>query len=119
MSRAISGRQSLPRQGKRVRIFVGEAEQWQGKPLYRAIVELAQQQDMRGATVLRGIEGFGPEHHLSTERLPDIANNLPLVVEIVESAEQVEAFLPLLDQIVQRGTIIVIPVEIIYSGDIQ
>lgn len=115
MTRAISGQQSLPRQGKRVRIFIGEAEQWQGKLLYRAIVELAQQQDIRGATVLRGIEGFGPEHHLSTERLPDIADNLPLIVEIVESAEQVELLLPLLDRIVQRGMITVTPVEIIYS----
>ena len=116
MTRAISGRQSLPRQGKRVRIFIGEAEQWQGKLLYRAIVELAQQQGIRGATVLRGIEGFGPEHHLSTERLPDIADNLPLIVEIVESAEQVELLLPLLDRIVQRGMITVTPVEIVYSG---
>ena len=116
MTEAISGRQSLPRQGKRVRIFIGEAEQWQGKLLYRAIVELAQQQGIRGATVLRGIEGFGPEHHLSTDRLPDIANNLPLIVEIVESVEQVEELLPLLDRIVQRGMITVTPVEIVYSG---
>lgn len=119
MTRAISGRQSLPRQGKRVRIFIGEAEQWQGKLLYRAIVELAQQQGIRGATVLRGIEGFGPEHHLSTDRLPDIADNLPLIVEIVESAEQVELLLPLLDRIVQRGMITVTPVEIVYSGSAQ
>lgn len=110
------GQQALPRQGKRIRIFIGEAEEWQGKLLYRAIIELAQQQGIRGATVLRGIEGFGPEHHLSTERLPDIANNLPLIVEIVESAAQVEALLPLLDGIVQRGMITVAPVEIVYSG---
>ncbi|MEO8953116.1 MAG: DUF190 domain-containing protein [Ktedonobacteraceae bacterium] len=116
MTRAISRRQSLPRQGKRVRIFIGEAEQWQGKLLYRAIVELAQQQGIRGATVLRGIEGFGPAHHLSTERLPDIADNLPLIIEIVESAEQVELLLPLLDRIVQRGMITVTSVEIVYSG---
>src|SRR5579859_2423611 len=114
MTRAISGRQSLPRHGKRVRIFIGEAEQWQGKLLYRAIVELAQQQGMRGATVLRGIEGFGPEHHLSTERLPDIADNLPLIVEIVDDEERIEHFLPLLDRLVQRGMITSTPVEIIY-----
>lgn len=106
----------LPRQGKRVRIFIGEAEEWRGKLLYRAIIELAQKNGVWGVTVLRGIEGFGPEHHLSTERLPDIADNLPLIVEIVESAEQVEALLPLLDRIVERGMISVAPVEIIYSG---
>lgn len=88
---------------------------WQGKPLYRAILELVQQQGAAGATVLRGIEGFGPAHHLSTERLPDISDNLPLIVEIVESDERVEALLPLLDSIVQRGTISVSPVEIVSS----
>jgi uncharacterized protein len=106
----------LPGTGKRIRIFIGEAEEWQGKPLYRAILELVQQQAAAGATVTRGIEGFGPEHHLSTDRLPDIADNLPLIVEIVESAEKVEALLPLLDRVVQRGMITVGPVEIVYAG---
>jgi PII-like signaling protein len=107
---------SLPSPGKRIRIFFGETETWQGKPLYRAILELAQQHGMSGATVMRGIEGFGPEHHLSTERLPDIADNLPLIVEIVESEQKVDAFLPLLDRIVERGMITVTDVEIVYDG---
>jgi uncharacterized protein len=108
--------QQLPRKGKRLRIFIGEAQEWQGKSLYRAIVELAQQQGIAGATVFRGIEGFGPEHHLSTDRLPDIANNLPMIVEIVEGEERLEALLPLLDRLVQRGMITVTPVEIVYGG---
>jgi uncharacterized protein len=112
-------RHLLPGQGKRLRIFIGEAEVWQGKPLYRAIVELVQQHGAAGATVLRGIEGFGPEHHLSTERLPDISDNLPLIVEIVESVEQIDALLPFLDHIVQRGMITVAPVEIISAGGAQ
>lgn len=99
--------------GKRLRIFVGEAQEWQGKPLYRAIVEVAQRQGTRGATVLRGIEGFGPEHHLSTDRLPDISDNLPMIVEIIDTEERIETLLPFLDQIVQRGTITVAPVEIL------
>jgi uncharacterized protein len=109
-------RHSLSGMGKRIRIFIGEAEEWQGKPLYRAILELVQRQGAAGATVMRGIEGFGPEHHLSTDRLPDIADNLPLIVEVVESAEKVEALLPLLDRMVQRGMITVAPVEIVYVG---
>jgi PII-like signaling protein len=109
-------RSLLTRPGKRIRILIGEAQEWQGKPLYRAILELLQQQNAAGATVLRGIEGFGPEHHLSTERLPDISDNLPLIIEIVESEERVDALLTLLDQFVQRGTIIVTPVEIVYKG---
>jgi uncharacterized protein len=107
--------QARPLKGKRLRIFIGEAQEWQGKPLYRAILELAQQHGAAGATVMRGIEGFGPEHHLSTERLPDISDNLPMIVEIVESDERVEALLPLLDRLVQHGTITVAPVEILYG----
>lgn len=101
------------RAGKRIRIFVGEAEEWQGKPLYRAILELAQREGAAGATVVRGIEGFGPRHHLTTERLPDIADNLPLQIEIVDSPERIERLLPLLDAMVQRGMITVMPVQII------
>lgn len=112
-----TGNNSLLRPGKRIRIFIGEAEQWQGKPLYRAILEQAQRQGVAGATVMRGIEGFGPEHHLSSDRLPDIADNLPLIVEIVESAEKVEELLPFLDSMVQRGMITVAPVEIVYVGE--
>ncbi|HLJ32667.1 MAG TPA: DUF190 domain-containing protein [Ktedonobacteraceae bacterium] len=113
----LIGRYALPRAGKRIRIFIGEAEEWQGKPLYRAILELAQRQGVAGATVTRGIEGFGPEHHLSSDRLPDIADNLPLIVEIVESVEKVEELLPLLDRMVQRGMITIAPVEIVYTGE--
>jgi PII-like signaling protein len=109
-------RQLLPRQGRRLRIFIGEAHEWQGKPLYQVILELAQRQGAAGATVLRGIEGFGPEHHLSTDRLPDISENLPMIVEIIDSEERIEALLPWLDRIVQRGMITLTPVEIIYDG---
>ena len=104
------------KQGKRLRIYVGEAQVWQGKPLYRAILELAQREGMAGASAMRGREGFGPEHYLSTERLPDIADNLPVIIDIVESKERVEAFLPMLDHIVERGMITVTSVEIVVRG---
>ena len=113
----MAQRRSFPKKGKRLRIFVGEAEIWHGKPLYHAIVELAQQQGAGGATVMRGIEGFGPQHHLSTDRIPDIADNLPVMVEIVESAEKIELLLPLFDQMVQRGMMTVALVEIVYVGE--
>ncbi len=109
----------LPVWGKRLRIFVGEAQEWQGKPLYRAILEMVRQQGAAGATVMRGIEGFGPEHHLSSERLPDISENLPVVIEIVDRDERIDALLPLLDRMVQRGMISVTPVEIVYGGEAQ
>ena len=107
------------KRGKRIRIFIGEAEEWQGKPLYRAILEQMQQQGASGATVLRGIEGFGPAHHLSTERLLDISDNLPMIIEVVEYEERVEALLPLLDHLVQHGIITVTPVEIVYSRSVE
>ncbi len=99
--------------GKRIRIFVGEAVLWQGKPLYQVILETARQHHMMGATVVRGIEGFGPEHHLSTERLPDIADNLPMIVEIIDREERIEAFLPHLEALVLRGMVTVAPIEIV------
>ena len=100
-------------EGQCLRLFIGEAEEWQGKPLYQAIVERAWQHDIRGATVLRGTEGFGPEHHLSTERLVDISENLPVIIEMVDSPERIQALLPELDQLMQRGMITVTPVSII------
>lgn len=103
--------------GKRLRLFVGEAEEWQGKPLYQVVVEHAWHHGIRGATVLRGIEGFGPEHHLSTDRLPDIAENLPLIIEMVDTDEHIEALLPLLDRLMQRGMITVAPIEIIVDEE--
>jgi|SRR5579875_36763 PII-like signaling protein len=103
--------------GKRIRIFISEAEEWQGKPLYRAILELLQKYDVMGATVVRGIEGFGPRHHLSTERLPDISNDLPLIIDVIEREEKVAALLPLLDQLVQRGTMTVSTVQILHRGN--
>lgn len=99
--------------GMCLRLFLGEAEEWQGIPLYQAIVERAWQYGIRGATVLRGIEGFGPEHHLSTERLIDTADNLPLIVEIVDSTEHIEALLPELDQLMQHGMLTITPVIIL------
>jgi PII-like signaling protein len=111
----MTTKHTTPIPGKRIRIFVGEAQEWHGKPLYRALVEVAQQHDMLVATVLHGIEGFGPEHRLSTERLPDISENLPMVVEIIDEEAQVEALLPVFDQMVQQGTITLASVELLLS----
>ena len=100
-------------QGKRIRIFIGEAETWGGKPLFQALLDLAAQHRVLGATVLRGIEGFGPEHHLSTERFVDIADNLPIIVEMIDTTEHVESLLIQLDPLIQRGVMTVTPVEIL------
>jgi PII-like signaling protein len=114
--RFMTTRYPLSRGGKRLRIFLGDAQEWHGKPLYQAIVEVAQQQGAAGATVMRGIEGFGPEHHLSTERLLDVSENLPITIDIVDSEKRIEALLPLLEGMVQRGMMTVTLVEIVAGG---
>jgi uncharacterized protein len=109
----------VSRAGKRIRIFVGEGDDWQNKPLYQAILEVARREGVVRATVTRGIEGFGPAHHLTTDRLPDIADDLPLQIEIVECAEHIEKLLPLLDEMVQRGMMTISPIEIIFPEELQ
>jgi uncharacterized protein len=107
----------LSKPGKLLRLFIGEAEQWHGKRLSQAVIEEAHLHGALGATVLRGIEGFGPEHHLSTDRLPDIADNLPLLIEIVDTDEHIEALLPILDRLMHRGMITVTPIEILFGEE--
>jgi len=114
-----SDQRPLTGRGKRLRIFVGEAEEWQGQPLYRALLEAAQRQGLGGATVLRGIEGFGPAHHLVSERLPDIADNLPLLIELVDSEERIERFLPVVQRMLGRGLITSAPVTIVFPPALQ
>src|SRR5258708_32375166 len=107
----MSNRPPLFRSGICLRIFIGEAEESQGKPLYLAILDLAREQGMAGATVIRGAEGFGARNHLVTARLPDIADNLPLLVEIVDGLADIERIPPLVDRIIPRGMSTVTPVE--------
>ncbi len=99
--------------GLRLRIFLGEAQTWHGKPLAQALLELAWNQGIAGATVFKGAEGFGPEHYLSTERLPDVAVNLPVVVEMIDREEAIARMLSSLDQMVPRGMITTSPVRIL------
>ena len=89
--------------GKLVRIFIGESDTWHGKPLYQAIVERVREEGLAGATVTRGIEGFGASSHLHTSRILRLSEDLPLVIEIVDTAERIEAVLPLLDEMVGDG----------------
>jgi PII-like signaling protein len=97
-------------QGQCIRIFIGETQEWQGKSLSRALVEVARRNGANGAFILRGIEGFGPEHHLTTERLIESAENLPLIVDIIVDDEHFERLMPLLDQMVGRGMITAKPI---------
>lgn len=104
-------------EGKLLRIFVGESDHWHGKPLYQAIVERVRKEGLAGATVIRGIEGFGADSRLHTARILRLSEDLPIVVEIVDSAEKIERILPILDEMVGEGMVTVERVEVIaYRG---
>ena len=90
-------------EGELLRIFIGESDRWEGKPLYEAIVRRAREEGLAGATVLRGLEGFGAHSRVHTARILRLSADLPIVVEIVDRPERVEAFLPLLDEMVGEG----------------
>ena len=100
-------------EGKLVRMFVGESDTWHGKPLYEAIVRKAREAGLAGATVLRGIEGFGASTVLHTSRLLELSRDLPIVIEIVDTAEKVDAVLPELDSMIGDGMVTVEKVHVI------
>jgi PII-like signaling protein len=112
----MTNRLPLFQPGLRLRLFLGESQVWRGKSLAQAILELAWSQGIAGGTIVRGVEGFGPEHALSTERLPDVAINLPLLVEIVDTEDAIARFLPFLDEMIPQGMITTSPVSILVRG---
>lgn len=100
-------------EGQLVRIFTGESDRWGGKPLYEAIVRKAREQGLAGATVLRGLEGFGAASRIHTARLLRLSEDLPIVVEIVDKTERIQAFMPALKAMVGEGLITLETVRII------
>jgi PII-like signaling protein len=103
----------LEGEGLLVRIFVGESDRWDGTPLYEAIVQRAREKGLAGATVIRGIEGFGARNFIHTARIQRLAEDLPIVIEIVDRRDRVEAFLPDLDAMVAEGLVTLEPVQVI------
>src|SRR5207237_7336398 len=90
----------IPENGKLLRIFIGESDKWQHQPLYEAIVLKARELGLAGATVLRGPMGFGAHSRLHTAKILRLSMDLPLVIEIVDSEEKINSFLPPLDEMV-------------------
>ncbi len=99
--------------GKLVRIYVGESDRWHGKALYNAIVERARSEGLAGATVTRGIEGFGANSRIHTTSILRLSEDLPVKIEIVDVADRIDRFLPLLDEMVGEGLITVQDCEIV------
>ncbi|MFA6599915.1 MAG: DUF190 domain-containing protein [Candidatus Omnitrophota bacterium] len=95
----------IPADGKLLRIFIGEQDKWQGLPLYEAIVLEARKQNLAGATVIKGCMGFGSKSHMHTSKILRLSEDLPMVVEIVDSEEKISRFLLQLDPMVKEGLI--------------
>ena len=95
----------IPADGKLLRIFIGEADKWNGKPLYEEIVLLAKKNSMAGATAIKGFMGFGCKSHMHTTKLLRLSEDLPIIVEIVDSEDKISRFILLLDEMVKEGLI--------------
>jgi len=93
----------LPKEGSLLRIFIGESDKHEGMALYEWIVRKAREQGLAGATVLRGLEGFGAHSRVHSAKILRLSTDLPVVVEIVDTLEKIEAFLPAVDGVIREG----------------
>lgn len=102
----------LPQHGKLLRIFIGESDTYKGRPLYEAIVRKARENNLAGATVLKGIMGYGANSRLHTSKVLRLSEDLPLVIEIVDTQDKIETILPFLDETVTEGLITIEEIEV-------
>ena len=103
----------IPHEAVLLRIFIGESDRWEHKPLYEAIVLKARELHLAGATVLRGLMGFGKSSRLHTAKILRLSMDLPLVIEIVDSEERIQSFLPVLDKMMGGGLLTLEKVKVI------
>lgn len=103
-------------QAKRLRIYMGESDHWKRRCLYQAIVEKAKELDMAGATVFRGIVGYGANSRIHTASIVDLSSDLPILVEIIDSEEYIAKLLPLLDDMLEEGMVTIDDIEVIKYG---
>jgi uncharacterized protein len=103
-----------------IRIYIGESDTHDGRPLYQAIVETLRRHGLAGATVLRGIEGFGKSSRLHTAHILRLSEDLPIIIEAVDTNDKIEAILPLLDQMIGDGLVTLENVDVhVYRGNAQ
>jgi PII-like signaling protein len=96
----------------RLTIFIGESDRWHHRPLYHEIVERARRDGIAGASVMRGIEGFGASSHIHTTRLLSLSEDLPLAIVMIDSEDKIRGFLPHLDELVTEGLVLLDDVEV-------
>src|SRR5882724_13056106 len=104
----------IPTDAMLLRIFIGESDRWEHKPLYEAIVLAAREAQLAGATVLRGPMGFGKSSNLHTEKILRLSMDLPLVIEIVDGEEKINAFLSTLDKMMGGGLVTLEKVKVLH-----
>ena len=106
--RKLEGEQTL------MRVFIGESDRYGHHPLYEAIVLKARERGLAGATVLRGVMGFGKHSVLHTAKILRLSEDLPMIVEIVDSVEKVEGFLPVLNEMIKDGLVTLEPIRVLH-----
>jgi len=94
---------TLPEEGQLLRIFIGESDKYERQPLYEWIVRKAQEFGLAGATVFRGLGGFGAHSRLHTAKILRLSSDLPIVIEIVDTSEKIEQFMPIIDDAIKEG----------------
>jgi PII-like signaling protein len=104
---------NIPEDGSLLRIFIGESDRYGHHPLYEAIVLKAREKGLAGATVLRGVMGFGHHSILHTAKILRLSEDLPMVIEIVDAAEKIENFLPVLDEMIKDGLVTLEPIRVL------
>jgi PII-like signaling protein len=104
----------IPEEGYLLRIFVGESDKVGHRPLYEEIVLKAREQGLAGATVLRGVMGFGKHSILHTAKILRLSEDMPMIIEIADSLEKIEVFLPVLDEMITDGLVTLEKVRVIH-----
>jgi PII-like signaling protein len=107
---------TLPRDAMLLRVFIGEDDKYEGRPLYEVFVLKAREARLAGATVLRGPMGFGHSSRLHTTKILRLSSDLPIVIEIVDTEEKIKAFLPTLDAIMPSGLVTLEKVQVLHYG---
>jgi len=105
---------NIPEEGYLLRVFIGESDKSGHRPLYEEIVLKAREAGLAGATVLRGVMGFGKNSILHTAKILRLSEDLPMIIEIVDSLEKVEAFMPTLDEMIKDGLVTIEKVRVIH-----
>jgi len=103
----------IPEDGTLLRIFIGESDRWHGTPTYEAIVLKAREMGLAGATVFKGVLGFGADSRLHTYKILRLSEDMPMLIEIVDSQEKIDALIMQIDEMVQEGLMTLEPVRVI------